>query len=131
MADHDAIAEAAHFHRCFVSHAAPPLDLLRNFARACETLGIEPDRLSRDLCAARSDLVSAEFVHRRRKGPSNPLTQRALIMLALAEARPESSERFLLRQPSAAGAWFELVSAPARAAAHYIQGAILLWRHER
>lgn len=131
MHDTDPLAEARHFHRCFVSRADPPPELLRNFAGACEALGIGPDRLTRELCSAGADLVSAEFANRRRKGAGNPLTQRALVMLALAEARPESSDRFLLREPSAAGAWFELVSAPVRAAAQVVKGAILLWRHER
>ena len=117
-------------HACFVAHATPSADLLATYAGAREQVLPDRDPLVAKLVERHADLRAVELALRRRN-PANPLTTSALLMLSLAEARPEYYSLFVEDNPSRLRAWAHLVMAVPRFLYQWTKGAILLWRHER
>jgi len=103
---------------------------MNQYESACRVLELPRDPLTERLVAASVDLAAVEMVRRRRE-PGNGLTARALLLLSLAEARPEHVHFFLLDQPSAARAWLTLGAAPLFAVYQWVEGTVLLWWHAR
>ncbi|MBL8177560.1 MAG: hypothetical protein JNK48_22985 [Bryobacterales bacterium] len=124
------MTEAQRFFECFLRNGQAPRDLLEAYTAARAALRLPPDPLTERLVATRSDLSAAEFV-RRRSDPRNGLTTRALLMLSLAEARPDCVEAFLLESPSVWRAWQALAAAPFLTAYRMVKGKLLLWWHGR
>lgn len=131
MPETDPLAEAAHFHMCFLGPRDAAPDLLRSYVDACGALGLGPDPLTARLVEARADLASCEFAGRFLQSRQNALTHRAMVMMSLAEVRPETVDLFLNTRPARLSAWFALMAAPIVAAARLSKGAILLWWHGR
>lgn len=124
------MSEGQRLYECFLGHGRAPAELLQKYAAACASLGIERDALTERLVAARADLAAVEMV-RRRRDPRNGLTVRAMLLLSLAEARPDCTDAFLLRAPSAFRGWMTLAAAPMLAAYRWVKGTLLLWWHAR
>lgn len=120
--------EGQRLYECFLARSEAPSDLLQKYAAACAALRFERDALTDRLVASRSDLAAVELV-RRRRDPRNGLTVRALLLLSLAEARPDCAEAFLLQSPSALGGWLVLMAAPLLTAYRWVKGTLLLWWH--
>lgn len=127
-------SEAPHMFRCFVGRDGaappPPPSLLSTYDAALAALAIGPDALTSRLVEAGADLASAELALRRRD-PVNHLTQRALLMLSLAEARPEYAGLFTAAATpsSRLRAWAGLAAAPWAAVYGLAKGNWLLWRY--
>lgn len=131
LADPDALArEARHMHACFVAGAPPSTDLIAIYAAAREHVLRGGDPLVARLVERGSDLSAAELALRRRN-PANALTTSALLMLSLAEVRPEYFPLFVEDKPSRLRAWSRLAAAVPRFLYQWSKGAILLWWHER
>lgn len=122
--------EGQRLFECFVGNGKAPDGLLQKYAAACASLSIGRDELVERLVAADADLAAVEMV-RRRRDPRNGLTVRALLLLSLAEARPDCAEAFLLQSPSALRGWSVLMAAPLLAAYRWVKGTLLLWWHAR
>lgn len=124
------MTEAEQMFACFVRRGPASPDLLRSYEAALRTLEISADPVTDRLIAARADLVSAEYALRLRH-PQNGLTRRALVSIALAEARPEYGTLFLPRPKSRLRACSELAMAPLAAAVSFCKGTWYLWWHAR
>jgi hypothetical protein len=116
-------------HACFVAATAPSADLIATYTAAREHVLPGGDPLVSRLVELGSDLSAAELALRRRN-PANALTTSALLMLSLAEARPEYFSLFVEEQPSRLRAWTRLAVAIPRFLYQWCKGTILLWRHE-
>jgi hypothetical protein len=121
-------------HACFVAATPPSPDLIATYAAAREHVLPGGDRLVTRLVERGSDLSAVELALRRRN-PTNALTTSALLMLSLAEARPEYYFLFVEEKPSRLRAWTRLAAAVPRFLYRFLyqwsKGAILLWWHER
>ena len=126
----DLISREAHrVHACFVGPTAPSADLIATYAAAREHVFPGGDPLVARLVERGSDLSAAELVLRRRN-PANALTTSALLMLSLAEARPEYFSLFVEERTSRLRAWTRLAAAIPRFLYQWSKGTILLWWHE-
>ena len=121
--------EARHMHACFVAATPPSADLLATYAAAREHILPGGDSFLTRLVERRVDLSALELAWRRRN-PSNALTTSALLMLSLAEARPEYFSLFVEQQPSRLRAWTRLAAAVPRYLYQWSKGTILLWWNE-
>jgi hypothetical protein len=117
-------------HACFVAVTTPPADLIATYAAAREHVLPGGDALVARLVERGADLSALELALRRRN-PANALTTSALLMLSLAEARPEYFSLFVEQQPSRLRAWSRLAAAIPRFLYQWSKGSILLWWHER
>ena len=122
--------EARRMHAGFVAATPPSPELLANYAAAREHLLPGGDSLVARLVEHAADLSAVELALRRRH-PSNALTTSALLILSLAEARPEYFSLFVDEKPSRLGAWAGLAAAIPRYLYQWSKGSILLWWHER
>jgi len=117
-------------HACFVARTIPSADLLATYAAARRHILPGGDPLVTRLVERGSDLSAVELALRRRD-PTNALTTSALLMLSLAEARPEYFSLFVEEQPSRLRAWSRLAAAVPRFLYQWSKGTILLWWNER
>jgi len=122
--------EARHVHACFVAATTPSPDLLATYAAARQHILPGGDPFLTHLIERRADLSALELVLRRRN-PSNALTTSALLMLSLAEARPEYFSLFVNQQPTPLRAWTRLAAAVPHYLYQWSKGTILLWWNER
>jgi hypothetical protein len=116
-------------HACFVARTTPSADLLAAYAAAREHVLPGGDPFVTRLVERGADLSAAELALRRRN-PANALTTLALLMLSLAEARPEYYSLFVEERPSRLRAWARLIAAAPRFIYQWSKGAIILWWHE-
>ncbi len=121
--------EALRMHDCFLGGTAPE-DLIATYAAARARVLPERDALVEQVIECGADLRAVELALRRRD-PANALTKRALLILSLAEARPEYFWRFVEHRPSRARAWTRLAVAVPRYLYQRTKGAAQLWWHGR
>jgi len=122
------MTEAEHLFRCFVGRREPSPALLRSYEDALARLDIGPDPVTARLVAAGADLSSAELALRRRDA-ANGLTRRALVLMALAEARPELAPLFTPRAASRPRFWLDFAFAPLVGLFQWLKGTLIVWRH--
>lgn len=118
--------EATKLFRAFVDRGAPPpASLLQTYEECRSHLGLSAEPLIDRLVAAGADLHAVETAMRC-ANPRNGLTTRAVLMLAIAECRPEFQQLFTLTRPGRISAWLILISAPMAGAWALLKGTILL-----